>query len=107
MIAWLLSKLFPPRMPGKVRDWEEREPVKTIFTEEGWAGNVRRKYTGIEKHWRAVDDARHKSRRIDSRQYWAQLREAEKYMATVEKDLLAQGYVNTIHDCWEKPEENS
>jgi hypothetical protein len=50
MIAWLLSKLFPPRLPGKIRDWEER--IEADKNEQGWAGNVQRHYRdGIERYF--------------------------------------------------------
>ena len=42
MIALVLSLLFPPRLPGPVRDWAER--VDSDFVEQGWAGNVKRRY---------------------------------------------------------------
>lgn len=35
----------------------------------------------------------------------AQMREAEIWLAEQTKKLEAEGYVNTIHDCWEKIEE--
>lgn len=54
MIAQILAWLFPPKLPGKVRDWNERDRA-LVLTEQGWAGNTRRKYTGIEKHWMKHD----------------------------------------------------
>ena len=39
-------------------------------------------------------------------QWNQQLRHAEAEIAALEQDLRKQGYVNTIHDCWELPEEN-
>lgn len=54
MLEKLLSLVFPPRLPGRVRDWPEPEPALT-FHEQGWAGNTRRKYTGIERHWMEVE----------------------------------------------------
>jgi hypothetical protein len=50
MIARILSWLFPPALPGKVRDWEERAVVE--HPEQGWAGNVKRRYRdGIERYF--------------------------------------------------------
>lgn len=40
-------------------------------------------------------------------QYEQQLRYAAAEIAALEQDLRKQGYVNTIHDCWELPEEKS
>lgn len=98
MFTWLLSILFPPRMPGKVRDWNER--IEYRAEEQGWAGNVREHYhDAIQRHWAERPAPVH----LFSREYQMQLRYAAKEMAAVERDLIAQGYVNTIHDCWEKP----
>lgn len=51
MIAWLLSKLFPPILPGHVRDWSEREEFWP--REEGSAAPARpKKYRdGIDRHF--------------------------------------------------------
>jgi len=50
MIAWLLSILFPPRLPGKVRDWEER--TEQFQLEQGCAGKVQAHYRdAIQRHW--------------------------------------------------------
>lgn len=49
MIANILSKLFPPKLPGRVHDWNDGEPRP--YPEQGWAGNVRRKYRdGIDRY---------------------------------------------------------
>ncbi len=100
MIARILSFLFPPKLPGRIHDWPEPEPTRYLAEEQGWAGNVKRRFTGIEKHW--MMDREPKIYRVDRKQYRAQLLHAEKHMVALEKDLIAQGYVNTIHDCWEK-----
>lgn len=97
---WLLSILFPPRLPGKVRDWHDR--VEYRADEQGWAGNVREHYRdAIQRHWgeRAIPV------RLFSREYLSQIRHAEIEMAAIESNLVAQGFVNTIHDCWEKKED--
>lgn len=95
---WLLSILFPPGLPGKVRDWHERVEQRT--DEQGWAGNVREKQfrDAIQRHWaeRSVPV------RLFSREYYAQMQYAQMDIAELERDLIARGYVNTIHDCWEK-----
>jgi hypothetical protein len=39
-------------------------------------------------------------------QYAEQLRRAEIFMAEFIKRLEAEGYVNTIHDCWEKSDDD-
>ncbi len=96
MFARLLSFLFPPRLPGRLYDWPEPEPLRYFTEEQGWAGNTRRLYTGIEKHAMQYGGT--------YRQYLTQLRNAEKQMAAIENELIAQGYTNTIHDCWEKIE---
>ena len=89
---WILSILFPPRMPGKVRDWHERVEQRT--DEQGWAGNVR------EKQFRWAE--RSVPVRLFSREYYAQISYAQMAIAELERDLIARGYVNLIHDCWEK-----
>ena len=48
MIAHFLSFLFPPRLPGRVMDWQPLDDYQ--FPEQGWAGNVKRRYTGIERY---------------------------------------------------------
>ena len=51
MIARILSRLFPPRLPGPIKGWEgSREPW---FSEQGSAGPVRpRPYRdGIERFY--------------------------------------------------------
>ncbi len=98
MFARILSFLFPPRLPGRLYDWPEPEPPRVLTEEQGWAGNTRRRYTGIEKHAMKYGGT--------YRQYLTQLRNGEKQMAAIEAELIAQGYVNTIHDCCEKEESN-
>ncbi len=49
MIAFLLSQIFPPRLPGCVDDWGDR--VEYQFDEQGCASPARRKFTGIERHY--------------------------------------------------------
>jgi hypothetical protein len=39
------------------------------------------------------------------RQYLEQLRRAEEFMLEFTQKLEREGYVNTIHDCWEKIDE--
>lgn len=51
MFAQILAWLFPPILPGKMQDWPEPAPYRTVANEQGWAGNVQRQFTGIEKHW--------------------------------------------------------
>lgn len=97
MIARLLAWLFPPVLPGKVRDWHER--IEPEFAEQGWAGNIQRRYTGIEKHWMTEKFY------ATQRQYHKQLRHAEVEIAALEQTLRDEGYINTIHDCWERTEE--
>jgi hypothetical protein len=98
MFARVLSWLFPPRLPRRLEDWPE--PVKWEIHEQGWAGNVQRHYRdGIERHW-AEQDA--KFHRRDTLQWHLQMLHAEKQMAAIEQEMRDQGYVNTIHDCWEK-----
>ena len=49
MIAWILSRLFPPKL-GRIRDWEN--PAVTEFHEQGWAGNVKQHYRdGIQRYF--------------------------------------------------------
>jgi hypothetical protein len=83
MIARILSFLFPPKLPRPIQDWGgPAEP----FDEQGWAGNVQRRYrNGIERHF-------------------AQIRAAENIMANMIQKAEAEGYVRTIHDCYEKRE---
>lgn len=48
MIAVILSRLFPPKLPGRIRNWDAG--TKNEVREEGWAGNVRTKYRdGIDR----------------------------------------------------------
>lgn len=96
---WLLSILFPPGLPGKVRDWHERVEQRT--DEQGWAGNVREKQfrDAIQRHW-AETSTRESWEQFAKRQ--TQLMHAAGMIDLLEKQLIAQGYVNTIHDCWEK-----
>ena len=48
MIARILAWLFPPKLPGRITGWPEAAAPE--FHEQGWAGNVRRKYRdGIER----------------------------------------------------------
>jgi hypothetical protein len=42
--------------------------------------------------------------RIDRFQYHTQLLHAEKELAALEQSLRDQGFVNTLHDCWEQEE---
>jgi len=51
MFARLLSILFPPRLPGHIRDWGERS--EPIHEEQGSASPARRKKyrNGIERHF--------------------------------------------------------
>jgi hypothetical protein len=101
MIAWILSRLFPPRLPGKIRDWPEPTPYRTRQEEQGWAGNVQQHYRdGIDRHW-----SEHKLYGGTCHQWGIQLRNAEETMAAFERALTEQGYINTIHDCWEMPNE--
>ena len=101
MFARLLSWLFPPVLPGRVRDWHER--IDPVQREEGWAGNVRRRYRdGIDRYFSENPPP---TIRWGSPEYRAQLREAEQAMLACERDLISQGYVNTIHDCWEPNED--
>ena len=104
MIAKILSLLFPPRLPGQVRDWDARVPDAEL--DDSWAGPAKRKRyrDGIERHFA---ENIHPIHRINFDQYHTQLMYAQIEMAAVEKDLIAQGYVNTIHDCWEKPSEDA
>jgi hypothetical protein len=104
MFAWILSKLFPPVLPGYVRDWGEREEFWPH--EEGSAGPARRKKyrDGIERYFAENSQPIPTRYLASSRAMNAQLRYAEIQIAAIEKDLIAQGYVNTIHDCWEKEE---
>ena len=99
---WLLSFLFPVRLPkltpetSPVSVSASADPYHTPVTEDGvlWrAYDVRR--TGVEKMERYL---------ATSEQYARQLVSAQFEIAKLEEDLIAQGYVNTIHDCWEKPE---
>ena len=99
MIARLLGWLFPPILPGRVRDWEER--IAPEYHEQGWAGKVQRKYRdGIDRHFSENPPVYRASRH----QWNIQLSCAQEQIAEFETEMEAQGYVNTIHDCWEKTE---
>jgi hypothetical protein len=98
MLSRILSILFPPQLPGKIRDWEER--VERRIDEQGWAGNVKEHYRdAIQRHWAENKQPRP---RWGLPEYHAQLANAQMEIAEMEMDLIAQGYVNTIHDVWEK-----
>jgi hypothetical protein len=101
MPAWishLLSKLFPPKLPGRLSVRDEQG-----FDEQGCAGNVQPKQyrNGIERHFAENTRAIHRSTWA---QYHIQLIHAQKEIAVFERDLVTQGYVNTMHDCWEQKE---
>lgn len=50
MFTTIIGWMFPPVLPGKVRDWSERATPE--FHEQGWAGNKKRVYRdGIERHF--------------------------------------------------------
>jgi hypothetical protein len=54
MLGRILAWVFPPVLPGKVRDWEERTAPE--FHEEGWAGKVTQHYKdGIDRHFAEQD----------------------------------------------------
>jgi hypothetical protein len=104
LLSRILSILFPPRLPGKIRDWDER--VEPRIEEQGWAGNVQEHYRdAIQRHW--AESAPPYRAHWGSPEYRAQLRNAEETMLEWEKELIAQGYINTIHDCWERPDETA
>ena len=90
-----LSWLFPPRLPGPVRDWE---PPADPVAEQGKVLRVYHKLTGIERHFAEVDAERAKPRYFGTNsQYMQQLRNAENQRQQHARDLVAAGYVNTIH----------
>lgn len=97
-LTFLFNSMFGPRL-GRVRDWNLRVDLEG-FDEQGSIGIPQRKQyrDAIERHWTKT-----KSRRVDRTQWTRQLIHAEKEMAEIERELTMQGYVNTIHDCWEKP----
>lgn len=105
MIAFILSKLFPPRLPGPISDWDAR--VDYCFNEQGWAGNVKRGpyRDGIERYFAERTVEKRQTYTLSVHQYLTQLRAAEMSAAADEHLLRTQGYVNTIHDCWERLEE--
>lgn len=100
MIAHILSLLFPPKLPSPIQNWEER--TENTFEEQGCAGTAKRKRyrNGIERHFAENSPVW----RIDRNQYQQQLIRAEAGIDVFERELIAQGYTNTIHDCWEKLE---
>lgn len=110
MISRILSWLFPPVLPGYVRDWSEREEYWPH--EEGSAEPPKlKKYRdGIDRHFAEQGLSigtpvwQRESFTTFMARHSLQLHNAEKEIAAVEKDMLAQGYTNTIHDCWEKEE---
>ena len=101
ILSNLLSILFPPVLPGRIRDWEQR--VEEAFEEQGSAGPARPKRyrNGIDRYFAENKLASYQS---NNRQYQTQLRHAREEIVATERDLIAQGYTNTMHDCWEKVE---
>jgi len=109
MISRLLGWLFPPVLPGRVRDWEER--IAPEYHEQGWCGKVQRKYRdGIDRHFAEQDLSlgtpawKTESFTTFMARHSLQLRHATEEIANLEKRLSQDGYINTIHDCWEKEE---
>lgn len=121
MIAWILARVFPPRLrlaPEELQvtlayhqrqsrmhpldiesDASRAIPMMIYQAEPG-------QYVGLGNT--VIKERRDKTHRArwtgGHDQYMAQLRQAEESMAAFQRDLVAQGYVNTIHDCWEKEE---
>ena len=109
MIAKILAMLFSPQLPGKIRDWDQR--IEIEFDEQGSAGPARpKKYRdGIDRHF--AEERKHRvSTYFPSleRAYpgtMSQLRKAEEWMIQAEGELVRSGFVNTIHDCWERTDD--
>jgi hypothetical protein len=101
MLPKILSILFPPKLPGKIRDWDER--VERRINEQGWAGNVREHYRdGIQRYWAETPRA---YRKLRSPECHAQIRHAEDAMLEMELELITEGYVEVMPGEWMKVEE--
>lgn len=101
-IERFLSFVFPPRLPGSM-DLSER----VEYDEQGSCGKAQRKLyaNGIERHFAEQRIAKCKQWYSGThRQYLAQLRNAEAQMAEHERELVAAGYVNVVHDEWMHPD---
>ena len=96
MIASLLSRLFPPRLPSRLIDWEE--PLDTLRVEEceiTRPAEPKPYRDGIERFY--AENAPAVS--ATQRQYQTQLTNTEEVMITTIQELIDQDYVNTIRDC--------
>ena len=102
MISQILGFLFPPTLTGAVRDWEKR--VDPDLIDESSAGPVRtRKYRdGIDRHFAEQRARRAFPELLFSPEYAAQTRGVQEAIRCSELQLSRLGYVNTIHDCWER-----
>jgi hypothetical protein len=96
MFSRLLSRLFPLRLPSRIKDWESRAE----YDEQGSAGAAKRKKyrDGIERHFA---ERAHPRYFATNSQYMEQLLNAEQQMLKLEKDMLAAGYI-FVHDEWVK-----
>jgi hypothetical protein len=102
MLPKILSILFPPKLPGKIRDWNER--VEDRIDEQGWAGNVREHYRdGIQRHW--AETPRTYRTQWGTPEYHAQMLDAEETSREMESDLIAAGYIEVAPSEWMKVEE--
>ena len=93
ILEFILSKLFPPRLPS-VPEAREARPSDPEHLGDGIVSHARpKKYRdGIERYY------------ATNSQYMQQLRNGEAAMAEIDHDMEAQGYRNIIHDEWALPE---
>lgn len=98
MIAYILSRLFPPRLPSRIQDWGER----TEYDEQGSVGKPQRKKyrDGIERHFAERAQPRYFA---TNSQYMKQLRNAEQQMQKDEIAMADAGYLH-VQDEWFAPE---
>ena len=90
IIETILGFLWPPKLPVV-------ESVREAFAGEA-SDNLGDGIIGPAK-LKPFRDGIH---RVQWEQYQIQLREAARWMEAYEKELIAQGYHNTIHDVWER-----
>jgi hypothetical protein len=104
MLSRILSILFPPQLPGKIRDWEER--VERHIDEQGWAGNVQKHYRdAIQRHW--AEGAPDHRFRLNAADFHMPLTKAQQLLVDEEINLITHGYACMVYDRWENDAENS
>lgn len=104
MLEKLLSFLFPPVLPGKIREWPDPTPYRTLADEQGSARLAPRYRDGIERYWAEHDAAVKMKFDLYGRDRQENLVDINTMIAAFDARMTAEEYVNTIHDCWEKEE---